>query len=299
MTPSPAEPYRGEPTGPGRLLRAASDAIPPAGLVLLAVFSVQIGAGFAKELFAQLPPSAVVFLRIGTGALVIGVFTRPVLRGLRRSDLAVGLAYGGALGLMNMSFYEALARLPLGIAVAVEFLGPLGVAVAASRRRLDVLWVVLAGTGIAMLAPWGDVSRVSWAGIGFALLAGASWAGYIVLAAATGKRFPGASGLSFAMVVATLLAAPVGIASGGSGLLRPEVLLVGLCVGLLSSVVPYTLELEALRRMPQKVFGILMSLEPAAAALVGLVVLGEALRPREWAAIGCVVIASVGATRFG
>ncbi|MFD0664243.1 EamA family transporter [Thermocatellispora tengchongensis] len=211
----------------------------------------------------------------------------------------MGVAFGVTLGLMNLAFYEALSRLPMGIAVAIEFLGPLGVAVAASRRRLDLLWVVLAAAGIALLAPWSEASRVSWAGIGFAALAALCWAGYIVLSAATGRRFPGTTGLSFAMIVSLVLVAPVGLASGGAGLLDPELLLIGLGVGLLSSVIPYSIELEALRRMPKKVFGILMSLEPAAAALVGLVVLGEVLHLREWAAIGCVVVASVGATRSG
>ncbi|WP_449065079.1 EamA family transporter [Planomonospora algeriensis] len=295
--PGAAEPYRPGRRGPGALLRSASDAVPPSGLVLLAIMSVQIGAGFAKELFAHLPPSAVVLLRIGMGALVLCVVARPRLRGLTRADLGVGVAFGAALGLMNMSFYEALARLPMGIAVAIEFLGPLGVAVAASRRRLDLLWVALAASGIALLAPWGQASGLDWVGIGFALAAGACWAAYILLSAAVGQRFPGTGGVSFAMLVAFVLSAPVGIAAGGADLLQPELLLIGLGVGLLSSVIPYTIELEALRRMPKRVFGILMSLEPAMAALVGLLVLGEILDVREWAAIGCVVLASVGATR--
>ncbi|MDP9867371.1 MULTISPECIES: EamA family transporter [Streptosporangium] len=294
----PAEPYKPGLPRPGALLRAASDAIPPSGLVLLAILSVQVGAGFAKDLFSQLPPSAVVFLRIAMGALIMGVVARPRLKGLTRVDIGLGVAFGVTLGVMNLSFYEALARLPMGIAVAIEFLGPLGVAVAASRRRLDLLWVALAGSGVVLLAPWGTAaSRISWAGIAFALVAAVCWAGYILLSAAVGQRFPGTTGLSFAMIVSFLLIAPVGIGTGGADLLRPELLLIGLGVGLLSSVIPYSIELEALRRMPKQVFGILMSLEPAVAALVGLLVLGEVLQVREWAAIGCVVIASVGATR--
>jgi inner membrane transporter RhtA len=290
---------RYEPDLPRRsaLLRAAGDSIPPSGLVLLAILSVQMGAGLAKNLFGQLPPSAVVFLRIAAGTLVLGLLVRPRLRGLSRGDLAVGTAFGVTLGLMNLSFYEALARLPMGITVAIEFLGPLSVAVAASRRRLDLLWVLLAATGIALLAPWGEASRLSWIGIAFALGAGLFWGGYILLSAATGARFPGATGLSLAMIVSLVVVAPVGITTGGADLLTPELLLIGFGVGLLSSVIPYSLELEALRRMPKRVFGILMSLEPAVAALVGLVVLGEILHLREWAAIGCVVIASVGASR--
>ncbi|GLW99777.1 EamA family transporter [Microtetraspora sp. NBRC 16547] len=310
MTAEPAwgaaEPYRIRPfragrggLRPGTLLRAASDSIPPSGLVLLAVLSVQVGAGLAKNLFAELPPSAVVFLRIAIGAAILVPVARPRLKGFGRKDLAVGAAFGLSLGLMNLSFYEALARLPMGIAVAIEFIGPLTVAVVASRRRLDLFWVALAGAGVILLAPWGQADGANWAGIGFAALAGTMWAAYIVLSAATGARFPGSSGLALAMVVATIAVAPVGVVSGGADLLRPEILLLGAGVGLLSSVIPYTIELEALRRMPKRVFGILMSLEPAVAALVGLVVLGEFLQAREWAAIGCVVIASIGATRSG
>jgi inner membrane transporter RhtA len=283
---------------PGRLLRTAADSIPPSGLVLLGIFSVQLGAGFAKELFTALPPSAVVFLRIAMGAVVMGAVARPRLRGLSRRDWAVALGFGVTLAVMNLTFYEALARLPLGIAVAIEFLGPLGVAVAASRRRLDLLWVGLAGAGVLLLAPWGESETVSWIGIGFAMVAGACWAAYILLSAAVGGRFPGATGLSFAMIVSAVLVAPVGISTGGVDLLQPELLLIGLGVGLLSSVIPYSLELQALRRMPKQVFGILMSMEPAAAALIGVLVLSEMLHAQQWAAIICIVAASLGSTRM-
>jgi inner membrane transporter RhtA len=291
------EPWPAEPLKPAQArLGVAADAVPPSGLVLLAILSVQVGAGLAKSLFAELPPSAVVFLRIGAGALILGVVARPRLRGLTRRDLAAGVAFGVTLGAMNLSFYEALARLPIGIVVAIEFLGPLGVAVAASRRRLDLLWVGLAGTGVLLLAPGGS-GRIGLVGVGFALMAALCWAAYILLSAAVGSRFPGTTGLSFAMFVAVVVIAPLGIASGGSGLLRPEPLLFGAGVGLLSSVIPYSIEMEALRRMPKRVFGILMSLEPAVAALVGLLLLGEVLDLREWAAIAAVVIGSLGSTR--
>ncbi|MGI5272167.1 EamA family transporter [Nonomuraea sp. CA-218870] len=282
---------------PGNLLRTAADSIPPSGLVLLAIFSVQIGAGFAKQLFAALPPSAVVFLRIAMGALVIGALARPKLRGLRGRDWAVGVGFGVTLALMNLTFYEALARLPMGVAVAIEFLGPLGVAVAASRRRLDLVWVGLAGLGVVLLAPWGESSAASWIGIAFALAAGGFWAGYILLSAAAGSRFPGTTGLAFAMIVSAVVVAPVGVTTGGADLLRPELLLIGLGVALLSSVIPYSLELQALRRMPKHVFGILMSLEPAAAALMGVLVLGEMLHAQQWTAVICIVAASLGVTR--
>lgn len=276
-----------------------ADAVPPPLLVMLGIVSVQIGAGLAKNLFAQLSPTAVVFLRIAAGTLVLVAFVRPRIRGLSWHSIGIGVAFGAILALMNLSFYEALARLPIGIAVAIEFMGPLGVAVAASRRRLDLLWVGLAAAGIGLLAPWGDAANADWVGIAFAAGAGVCWGAYILLSASVGQRFPGTSGLAFAMIVATLVIAPPGIVSGGAGLLDPAILLIGLGVGLLSSVIPYSLELEALRRMPKRVFGILMSLEPAVAALVGLVVLGEILHLREWAAIGCVVVASVGAARSG
>ncbi|WP_262379289.1 EamA family transporter [Nonomuraea sp. PA05] len=282
---------------PGKLLRGAADSIPPSGLVLLGIFSVQLGAGFAKELFATLPPSAVVFLRIAAGALIMGAVARPRLRGLSWRDWAVGVGFGLTLAVMNLTFYEALARLPMGIAVAIEFLGPLGVAVAASRRRIDLVWVGLAAIGVLLLAPWGESASVSWVGIGFAMVAGACWAAYILLSAAAGRRFPGTSGLSFAMIVSALAILPVGVTTGGADLLQPELLLIGLGVGLLSSVIPYSLELQALRRMPKHVFGILMSLEPAVAALIGVLLLSEILHVQQWAAIICIVAASLGSTR--
>ncbi|MFI7107965.1 EamA family transporter [Nonomuraea sp. NPDC050227] len=284
---------------PGRLLRQAADSIPPSSLVLLSIVSVQLGAAFAKNLFAVLPPSAVVFLRIAAGGLIMAAVARPKLRGLGWRDWAVGAGFGLTLALMNLSYYEALSRLPMGVAVAIEFLGPLGVAVAASRRRLDLAWIGLAGLGVALLAPWGQqASAAWWLGIGFALVAGACWAAYILLSAAAGRRFPGTTGLSFAMIVSTLVIAPVGVTTGGADLLQPSLLLIGLGVGLLSSVIPYSLELHALRRMPKHVFGILMSLEPAVAALAGVLVLGEVLHAQQWAAIVCVVAASLGSTRM-
>nr|WP_242453996.1 EamA family transporter [Bailinhaonella thermotolerans] len=287
------------PLRPGALLRAASDAIPPSGLVLMAILSVQLGASFAKTLFATLSPSGVTLVRIATGALIMLVVVRPRLRGHSWRDLGVMALFGLSLAGMNLSFYEAMSRLPLGVAVAIEFLGPLALAVAASRRRLDILWVLLAGAGVLLLiGPWNqDLGGLSWAGIGFALLAALGWAAYILLSAATGKRFSGTSGLALAMGVAAIAAAPAGVATAGEALLDPHTLLIGCAVGLLSSVIPYSIELEALRRMPPRVFGILMSLEPAVAALLGLVVLQEFLDPHQWAAILCVVIASAGATK--
>jgi inner membrane transporter RhtA len=284
-------------------------AVPPAALVLTGVFSVQFGAGLAAKLFTQIPPAAVTGLRLWTSAAVMAaVGARPLrnaLTGLARRrawrDAAVVAGFGLTLAVMNFSIYQSFARIPLGISVTVEFLGPLGLAVATSRRLLDLLWVALAGSGVALLAHGGlstTAGRGTVAiGVGFALLAALSWVGYILLSRATGQRFGGSTGLTIAMLVAAVLITPVGVAAGGSTLLRPGILLIGLGIGLLSSIIPYSLEMEALRRIPPRVFGIWMSLEPAVAALVGLVLLGQSLAVREWLAIGCVMVACAGASR--
>jgi inner membrane transporter RhtA len=197
---------------------------------------------------------------------------------------------------MNLAIYEAMARIPIGVAVTIEFLGPLGVAVALSRRALDLLWVVLAAAGILLLTRPFGTSAVDAAGVAFALLAAAAWAAYIPLSARTGQLLPGAEGLAIAMVAGAILAAPFGIADGGADLLAPAILASGALVALASSVIPYSLELEALRRIPKRVFGVLMSLEPAMAALAGLVILGQALSAAQVLAIALVVAASAGAT---
>jgi len=296
---------------PGRpaARRAPWTAVPPAALVVTGIFSVQLGAGLAARLFTQIAPAAVTGLRLWTSAAVMAVIgARPLgtaLSGLARRrawrDAAVVAAFGLILAVMNFSIYQSFARIPLGISVTVEFLGPLGVAVASSRRLLDVAWVGLAGTGVALLARSGTTAATGHgsaaAGFAFALLAGLSWAAYILLSRATGQRFPGSAGLTIAMVVAAVLITPVGVTAGGRTLLRPGILAIGLGIGLLSSFIPYSLEMEALRRIPPRVFGIWMSLEPAVAALVGLVLLGQSLAAREWLAIGCVMTACAGAAR--
>ncbi len=195
---------------------------------------------------------------------------------------------------MNLAFYEAIDRIPLGVAVTFEFVGPLGVAVAGSRRALDVLWVVLAAAGILLLSDFGSTD-LDPTGVALALLAGAFWAAYILLSVRVGRAFPGGGGLALAMVVAGAVLLPVGVADGGGELLLPAVLATGAAVAVLSSVIPYSLELEALRRMPQSVFGVLMSLEPALATLAGWVVLGQGMTARELVAVMLVVAASAGA----
>ena len=201
-----------------------------------------------------------------------------------------------SLLIMNFSIYQAFSRIPLGIAVTIEFLGPLAVAVAGSRHLRDVGWVVLAAAGVALLTQGGH-GHLNLTGVLFAGLAGACWAAYIVLSSATGRRFPGSAGLAIAMVVAAVLITPPAILAGGKAMFRPAVLATGAAVGILSSVIPYRLELEALRRMPTRLFGVWMSLEPAVAALIGLVMLGQHLTGLEWLAIGFVMIACAGATQ--
>jgi inner membrane transporter RhtA len=264
-------------------------------LVVAAVTSLQFGAGFAVTLFDELGPAGTALLRLGVAAAVLVAIWRPRVRGHPRRDLRIAVLFGLVLGSMNWAIYEAMDRIPLGVAVTIEFVGPLGVAVAGSRRALDLLWVVLAAAGIVLLADPGGPADLDALGIAFALLAGALWAGYILLSARTGQLFPGGSGLAIAMIVGSAVVLPAGVAQGGGELLRPDLLAAGAAVALASSVIPYSLELEALRRLPARVFGVLMSLEPAVAALAGLIVLGQALGAREWLAIALVVVASAGA----
>lgn len=256
--------------------------------------STQTGAAIAKTLFGELGPAATAFLRVALAALLLVVIWRPRVSGHPRRDLAVAAAFGLTLSAMNLTFYEAIARIPLGIAVTIEFAGPLAVAIALSRRRLDALWVVLAAAGILLLARGGG--DVSTEGILLALLAGVFWATYILLSARAGSVFPGGSGLALAMAVGGLALVPIGVAGGGSDLLDPGLLAAGAGVALLASAIPYSLELEALRRLPTQVFGILMSLEPAIAALAGFLILGEGLRGRDVIAIVLVATASAGAS---
>ena len=266
------------------------------GLVVVAVTSLQFGAGFAATLFDDLGPGGAAFMRLALAAVVLLAAWRPRLRGRSRAELTTAVLFGVTLGAMNLAIYASFDRIPLGIAVTIEFVGPLGVAIAGSRRPRDALWVVLAAAGILLLADRGPGAGLDGLGVLFALAAGLLWAAYIGLSQRTGRLFPGATGLAVAMVVGAIVAAPVGIAQAGGALLRPELLAAGAAVALASSVLPYSLELEALRRLPARVFGILMSLEPAVAALAGLIVLGQDLSARDWLAIALVVAASAGAT---
>jgi len=281
--------------------RAELDAVPPQVLMLTGIASVQFGSAFAATLFDRAGPAGVVLLRLAFAAVLLVPLARPKLAGCGRPELLAVGAFGLALAGMNWSFYEALHRLPLGPAVTVEFAGPLTLAIAGSRRLLDLVWAGLAGGGVALLA-FGS-SHGSGAldpvGLLLALLAGGCWAAYILLSKRVGASFDGVQGLAVALTVGAVLILPAGLAQAGGALLQPAVLAGGLGVALLSSVIPYSCELTALRRMRAATFGLLMSLEPAVAALAGVLVLGQRLHPVTALALVMVVAASVGVTLAG
>jgi inner membrane transporter RhtA len=286
----------------------------PAGLVLAGAVSVQSGAGIAARLFSQLPPASVTALRLWSAALIMLVVAgRPTARAVaglvaRRAwrDGVSTLSFGIALGFMNFAIYQAFARIPLGIAVTIEFLGPLCVTVTGTLRGSRTIhhghhraaglgYAALATAGVALLAGTVGGSRLNWAGVAWAAAAGTAWAAYILGSKAAGQRLPGASGLVIAMCVAALAVTAPGLAAGAPAMFRPSFLAAGAAIGLLSSVIPYWLELEALRRIPTSLFGVWMSVQPAVAALIGLAILAQRLSAAEWSGIACVVAASAGA----
>jgi inner membrane transporter RhtA len=290
----------------------------PAVLVLAGAVSVQSGAGIADRLFSQLPPASVTTLRLWSAALILlvvaGRSTARAVAGLagRKAwrDGLITLSFGIALGFMNFAIYQAFARIPLGIAVTIEFLGPLTVTVTGTltsarrgtgvrregaRRLIGLGYAALAAGGVVLLAGTAGGTSLNWAGVAWAAAAGTAWAGYIMGSKAAGQRLPGASGLVIAMCVAALAVTAPGVIQGAPRMFRPSLLATGAGVGLLSSVIPYWLELEALRRVPASLFGVWMSVQPAVAALIGLALLDQHLSLAEWAGICCVVAASAGA----
>ena len=269
---------------------------PSAGLVLGAMASVQLGAALATKLFDQIGSSGAVLLRLVSASIVLLLVWRPRLHGRARRELGLAAVFGVVLAAMNLSFYASIDRIPLGIAVTIEFVGPLAVAVAGSRRPIDLVWIVLAAAGIIALAQ-GGTHGLDVLGVVFALFAGGCWGAYILLNARVGRAFERGTGLTVAMCIAALVALPFGVVAGGGHLLEPRSLAIGAAVGVLSSAIPYSFEQEALRRIAPHVFGVLMSLEPGVAALAGLVILGQSLDARAVVGMALVVAASVGASR--
>ncbi|HRA06273.1 MAG TPA: EamA family transporter [Propionicimonas sp.] len=267
----------------------------PVWLVIGSIISVQVGAAFAKSLFALTAATAVAWLRMAVAAAIFWVIARPRITGRTWPEWRVVLGYGIALATMNWAIYMSFARIPIGLAVTIEFLGPLGIAVFGSRRPRDLVWVALAAIGVALLGVF--PVTVDWVGVGFALLAGAGWAAYILLSKQTGRYWSGVTGVSMGSLVGATVFLIPGLLAGGASLWQPQVLLLGSLVAVMSSVIPYGLEMVALRSLPAGVFGILMSVEPAAAALAAWLVLSEQLSAVEVAAMACVIVASVGSTR--
>jgi inner membrane transporter RhtA len=267
----------------------------PAPLYALgAIASVQIGATVARRLFPYLGPTATVFVRVGFGALILLAIARPGMRRLSFAQWREVVPFGLIIAAMNLCFYQSIARIPLGIAVTIEFLGPLGVAIAGSRKAADFAWTLMAAAGVAILSLTGG--SVTPLGVLFALGAAVGWATYILLGQRVGRLVAGPDGLALALTVGAIALAPLGIAAGGVRLLDLRNLGLGLAVAILSSAIPFSLEFAALRRLSSQVFGILMSLEPAMGALAGFLFLAQLLSIRDLVAIGLVTVASAGAT---
>ena len=272
--------------------------VPPLPAVLLAIVSVQCGAAIAKGLFPVLGAAGTASIRIGFSALILLAFVRPRLRELSKEQWKAVIPYGLALGAMNLLFYYALVRIPMGLAVSLEFIGPLTLALAGSRRLVEILWVALAAAGIALIAPWSG-EGIDLLGLVFALAAGACWAIYILLSKRAGAQLPGQLAVTVGMLVAALPVLPVGVIEGSVFSMTPYMLLLGVVLAVFSSVLPFSLEMNALRSMPPRTFSILMSLEPVAAAIAGWLLLNELLSTQQWLAVLFIVIASSGVALTG
>lgn len=271
----------------------AGPQLPVQVLVLGSISSVQIGAAWATTIFHQVGASGACLLRLASASVVMVALTRPRLRSLSRKQWVTACSLGLVLAGMNLSFYHAISRIPLGTAVTIEFVGPLLVALGGSRRVRDLVWAVLATGGIIALCQ-GVTHGTSVEGLVLAATAGLLWGCYILLQARLGRAFNDSSGLALAMTVAALVALPLGVAQGSAKLLVPGTLAIGIAVGMLSSAIPYSLELKALRTLSTTTFGVLMSLEPAVAALAGAVVLAQTISLKDAVGIGLVVAASLG-----
>lgn len=269
--------------------------IPPIPAVVIAIISVQCGAAIAKGLFPEIGAAATASLRIGLSAAILLIAFRPNLFKLNSKQWKYVILYGASLGMMNMVFYLAIARIPVGLGVTLEFVGPLILAIFGSRRIIDFIWVALSIIGVALIAPWTS-NGLDISGVLLALLAGVFWATYIILGGRISKIMKGGEAVSLGMLVATIIILPFGILSGGLSHLSPKLLGLGAALALLSSAIPFTLEIGALKQLPARTFSILMSLEPAMASLAAFAFLQEYLSVTECIAVGCVVVASAGSS---
>ncbi len=267
----------------------------PVLAVLGSVTSLAVGTSYAKQLFPSIGAQGTSALRVGFSALFLLLLWRPWRWHTSRADGAAILRYGLALGVMNLLFYMALRTIPFGIAVAIEFTGPLAVAMLSSRRGIDFVWVGCAVGGLLLLLPLNGGPALDLAGVLYALGAAACWALYIVFGKRAGHLHAGHS-VSLGLLAASLVVVPVGVAHAGMALLEPKILLAGCVVAVVSSAIPMSLEMMALKRLPKETFGILISMEPAVTALWALLLLHERLGGLQWLAIGCTVLASVGST---
>ncbi|MBP6877920.1 MAG: DMT family transporter [Phenylobacterium sp.] len=282
MSPSPAR-------------AAASRALIPYAALIGAIVSLNLGTSFAKQLFPLVGAQGATAYRVGFSALLLCLIWRPWRMKLAREDLARLALYGSVLGLMNLSFYMSIRTVPLGLAIAIEFLGPLTLALIHSRKPIHFVWVGLAILGLGLLLPLGGLSggALDPVGVAFAAAAAVFWALYIILGKRTG-HLPAGQSVALGMTTAALIVVPFGLIEAGAALLHPLTLALGLVVAVVSSAIPFSLEMVALRGMPKRSFGVMLSLEPAAGALAGLAILGERLAPAQWLAIALIVAASVG-----
>lgn len=269
--------------------------IPPVPAVLLAIISVQCGAAIAKTLFPTIGAAGTASMRIGVSALILLLAYRPNLKAITNEQWKIVVPYGLSLGAMNLIFYLAIERIPIGLAVTLEFIGPLLVAIIGSRRLIDYCWILLAAAGIVLIAPWSN-ERIDPLGVLFALIAGGLWAAYIVLGGKISRIMNDGQAVSTGMLFAAILILPFGFYENGLANLTPKLFGMGIALALLSSAIPFTLEMKALGQLPPQTFSILMSLEPAAASVCAFIFLQENLSFYEILAVFCVVVASAGST---